>query len=203
VLRFSGLMFVVALMGLPSLASAQQGGADLRLGFGAVLDFAGEADVDTGPGFDPDDDLKLTPGLRVHLDYDVHRYISVGGLVRASWWEGDDYFEERSFLFDLAFRLTGHYDWRDFRFYGALTVGPTISAINDDNTNQLDNPGVGANVSITPGAEWWFSRRAGLYLEMFGWSGHFFNHDYDLSNSGDAEFSLNQVTWQTGIVFAP
>jgi hypothetical protein len=201
-------LFVAVLVGglaFASLASAQVGGSDLRIGAGMVLDFGGEAEIDNGPGRDVDDDTKLTPGIRFHLDYDVHRYISVGGLTRFQWWEGDDVFEDRNFLWDLAGRINGHYDWRDFRFYVAFNVGFSLSAIqngDDDWGNYLDNPGKGFNIGLAPGFEYWFSGRFGMFLEMFGWSGHRFNHDHD-GFSGDADMKLDQVVWQLGINFAP
>jgi hypothetical protein len=195
VVLFAGLALV------PSLASAQVGGSDLRLGLGMVLDFGGEVEFDNdGPG-DDDDDLKLTPGIRAHLDYDIARYVSIGGAVKVSFWESDDVLEDRSMLFDLLARVNGHYDWRDFRFYGVLTIGPTISRINDGDDYNLDNPAVGVAVQIAPGVEYWFSNSVGLYLEMFGWSGHFFSHDYDVGD-GDLEMRLNQVVWQLGVNFA-
>lgn len=198
-------LFLAVLVGgfaFTSLASAQVGGSDMRIGAGVVLDFGGEAELDLGPGPDRDDDTKLTPGFRLHLDYDVHRYISVGGITRFQWWEGDDYFENRNFLWDLAGRVNGHYDWRDFRFYVAFHVGFTLSALNDDWADFLDDPGKGFNIGIAPGVEYWFSGRVGVFMEMFGWSGHRFNHDLENSN-GDADMKLDQVVWQLGINFAP
>jgi hypothetical protein len=191
----------------PTRAFAQQGGADLRIGAGIALDFAGEVDTEfPGPGRTPDDDLKATPGLRVHLDYDIHRYVSIGGLVRASWWEADDdyYWNDRNFLMDIMLRVAGHYDWRDFRFYLALTLGPTISALNEDDAigDAFDNPGVGVAAGLTPGAEWWFSRHAAVFLEIFGWNGHYFSHEFE-GSSRDVDLSLNQVSLQVGFVFAP
>lgn len=202
---FGFLAFILVAAGFVSAAQAQQrGGSELRLGAGMVADFAGNVDYDpSGPGH-ADDGARLTPGLRLHLSYDVHRYVSVGGIVRLSFWRGDDddvvgYGDGRNMLVDLAGRVTGHYDWRDFRFYGALTLGPTISRVNRDAADFLDNPAIGVAASITPGAEWWFANNVGLYLEMFGWSGHFFRHDHD--GYGSTHFRLNQVTWQFGFVF--
>ena len=203
-LRFLTLLFVALVSLAPERASAQQGGADLRLGIGGVLDFAGEVEADfPGPGGSPNDDLKLTPGLRVHLDYDIHRYVSIGGLARFSFWESDDDWEDRSLLVDIMLRVAGHYDWRDFRFYVALTIGPTISKlrVDDQYGDVFDNPAVGVAAGLTPGAEWWFSRRAALFLEMFGWNGHYFSHEFADSNR-DVNFSLNQVSWQLGFVLA-
>jgi hypothetical protein len=197
----ASIFFAVFVFGAPALASAQQGGPDLRLGLGAVVDLAGQVEADYVLGRDDDDDLKPTVGLRAHLDYDVHRYVSVGGLVRASWWESDDYFEDRSFLMDIMFRLAGHYDWRDFRFYVALTIGPTISVFNDDDQigDVFDNPAVGVAAGLTPGFEWWFSHRAALFAEALGWNGHYFSHEFDIGDS-DVDFSLNQMSWQLGVV---
>jgi hypothetical protein len=195
-------LFLAVLVGgfaFASLASAQVGGSDMRIGAGMVLDFGGEVEWDPGPR-DDDDDLKLTPGFRVHLDYDVHRYISVGGITRFQWWEGDDVFEDRNFLWDLAARVNGHYDWRDFRFYVAFHVGFTLSALND--VDFLENPGKGFNIGLAPGVEYWFSGRVGLFLEMFGWSGHRFNHEFENSDD-DADFKVDQVVWQLGVNFAP
>ncbi len=195
----SGVLLLWLLLGAPTSALAQQGGKDLRLGVGAALDFAGGLEVDYGLGPDEGDKLRLTPGLRVHLDYDVHRYIHLGGLLRASFWRGDDIFKDRSLLMDFMFRLAGHYDFRDFRFYLALTVGPTLSVINDENAfgNNFD-PTAGIAVGLTPGFEWWFSRRAALFVEMFGWNGHYFSHE--LGNTGaEVDFRINQVSWQLGV----
>lgn len=199
---FASVFF--GLLAAISSVQAQQGGPDLRLGAGAVVDFAGGVEYDfPGVGPDPDDTPRATPGLRLHMDYDVHRYVSVGGQLRLSFWRADDEYvvsDGRNMLVDLMFRVNGHYDWRDFRFYGVFTIGPTISRLNRDSRDYIDNPGVGVAAGITPGAEWWFSRNVGLYLEMFGWSGHFFRHDLD--GTGSMHVRLNQVTWQFGFVFA-
>lgn len=200
--RSPGLTLLALLIALApaAMASAQRGGPDLRLGLGMVVDFAGSVEYDPpGPGNDVDDTPRATPGLRLHLDYDVHRYVSVGGLFRLGFWRADDIDDGRNMFIDIAFRLNGHYDWRDFRFYGAFAIGPTIDRLNDDNVEGLDNPGMGVTASLTPGAEWWFSRRAGLYLELFGWDGHFFRHGLD-GDSGRIQIRLNQVLWQFGVV---
>jgi len=196
------LVFAVLITLAPAaLAQAQRGrGPDLRLGIGMVVDFAGGVEYDP-PGFgnNYDDTPRATPGLRLHLDYDVHRYISIGGMFRLAFWRADDLDDGRNLLVDIAARLNGHYDWRDFRFYGAFAVGPTINRLNDDNVEDLDNPGMGVTASITPGAEWWFSRRAGLYMELFGWDGHFIRHGND-DAPGRTHIRLNQVLWQFGVV---
>jgi hypothetical protein len=199
--RWLTLLALLGALAPASLANAQRrGGADLRLGLGMVVDFAGSVEYDRpGPGNSIDDTPRATPGLRLHLDYDVHRYISIGGLFRLAFWRADDLDDARNLLVDIAARLNGHYDWRSFRFYLALTVGPTIDRLNDDNVGGLDNPGMGVAASVTPGAEWWFSRRAGLYLELFGWDGHFFRHGLD-DAPGRMHIRLNQVLWQFGIV---
>ena len=142
--------------------------------------------------------------MRGHLDYAVHKYVSVGGLVRMSWWEPDsDYYVniDRSFLLDLGPRVIGHYDWREFRFYGGISPGLTISALNDD--ADFDNPAAGFTLSLTiAGAEWWFSRKLGLFLEL-GYVGHWFEHEYDYPGAlnADVEFELGQMMMETGLVF--
>jgi hypothetical protein len=193
----------------PAVASAQEGGAKIHVGAGLALDVGGDVDFDPGPG----DDLDATFGLRGHLDYQLHRFVSVGGLVRMSWWEPDEYQGiDRSFLFDLGPRIIGHYDWRDFRFYGGISPGLTISAINDDDWVGVgvDNPAAGFTLSITvAGAEWWFSRRLGLFAEI-GYVGHWFEHELEGrfpggqgfdDVRGDLEFSLGQMLFETGLVF--
>jgi hypothetical protein len=202
--RSLGSLLVALLLVLASAAGAQAqrgGGNDLRLGLGMVVDFAGGIEYDPpGPLNNFDDTPRATPGLRLHLDYDVHRYVSIGGLFRLSFWRADDIHDGRNLLIDLAARINGHYDWRDFRFYGAFAIGPTINRLNDDNVGGLDNPGMGVAASLTPGAEWWFARHAGLYLELFGWSGHFMRHGLD-ELPGRMHLRLNQVLWQFGVVF--
>ncbi len=192
-----------ATLAAPTLASAQQAPAQLRIGAGVVVDFAGEADFGRGP----DDDLEATLGLRAHLDYDLARYVSIGGFARLSWWEGDDYYRERSMLLELGPRIAGHYDWREFRFYLAGMPGLLISKLNND-YDGIDNPAVGFTMSIAPGVEYWFNSKFGVYTEFLGWVGHYFDHDYDDDRfdrrfAGDADFSLNQVAFNFGIVFAP
>jgi hypothetical protein len=192
------LASLAALSSAPSLASAQVGGPRMHIGAGFVLDVGGEIDFDTTPDYD----LDATVGLRGHLDYAVHRYVSVGGLVRMSWWEPDDeaFGIDRSFLLDLGPRVIGHYDWREFRFYGGISPGLTLSAI-DHYTNDVDNPAAGFTLSLTvAGAEWWFSRRAGLFLEL-GWVGHWFEHDFDGVGVADLEIELSQAMMEFGFVF--
>ena len=196
-------LFLAVLVGgfaFTSLASAQVGGSDMRIGAGMVLDFGGEAEIDVGPGPDTDDDTKLTPGFRLHLDYDVHRYISVGGLLRFGWWRADDFDQGRNMLVDIVARVNGHYDWHDFRFYVAVGIGPTFDRLNDDNRGGLDNPGAGVAASIAPGFEWWMIPQVGLFTEIFGWSGHFVRHGTD--GPGKTRIALNQVVLQLGAVFA-
>jgi hypothetical protein len=193
---------MVLLLGLPAFASAQQGGPDLRIGAGMVLDFAGSVWTDAGVGPDVDDHLRVTPGLRAHLDYDVHRYIAIGGFTRFSWWRSDNGYDNRNFLWDLGARIQGHYDWRDFRFYLALMPGFALNHFNHDNSYGLERNGPGWTVAVTPGFEWWFSNKAGLFVEMFGWDGHGFRHDAEVG-TGSIHVRMNQVLWQFGIVLAP
>lgn len=198
--RLYSSLFVVVLAAAaaPSLAFAQEGGSDLRIGAGMVLDFGGEADYDRPYR---DDDLEATIGLRGHLDYDVARFLSIGGFARLSWWEGEDGIEDRSLLVELGPRIAGHYDWRDFRFYIAGMPGLVISRINDGDDYGLDNPGFGFNMSIAPGMEYWFNGDIAVYVEFLGWVGHYFDHDLD-NVDRDLDFNLNQVAFNFGAVFS-
>lgn len=193
------LVFTVLLVALlPARAEAQK----LRIGVGAALDFAGSVDPNFGgPGVSPDDALKLTAGVRGHLDYAVHRFVSVGGFARVAWWEGKDIFYERSPLIDLGLRATGHYTFRTLRFYVSLMAGPSLSVLRDL-TFGTQNPGAGVAIMVAPGFEWWFSPRVGLYTEVLGWSGHFFSHDYGAA-PGDLDLAMSQVLLQAGVVFLP
>ncbi|MEO7737576.1 MAG: hypothetical protein ABIS11_05555 [Candidatus Dojkabacteria bacterium] len=198
-------MLVVVLV-FPGPAHAQVGGPRMHIGAGVALDFGGEVDFErpgiAGLNAYGNDDLDATFGIRGHLDYQLHKYISIGGMVRMSWWEPDYFLAiDRSFLLDLGPRLIGHYDWRDFRFYGGISPGLTISAINDDgNSVAVDNPAAGFTLSLTlAGMEWWFSRRVGLFVEL-GWVGHWFEHDSDF-NQGDLEVDLSQGLFEFGFVF--
>jgi hypothetical protein len=187
------LLVLLALMALfgsaPSLASAQVGGPRMHIGAGFNADSGGEVEINDG-----DFDLDSTLGLRGHLDYMVHRYVSVGGLVRMGWWEPDDINGiDRSFLLDLGPRVIGHYDWRDFRFYGGISPGLTISAIDDEGGDFVDNPAAGFTISLTVvGAEWWFSRKVGLFAEI-GWVGHWFEHDGDDPGDADVDIEMSQA----------
>ena len=195
------LALLTCLTSMPAAAAAQVGGPRLHLGVGLAIDFAGSAEFDRGPNFNHgQDDLKATVGLRGHADYAVHRHVSVGGMVRMSWWEPQFTPSiDRSFLFDLGPRVTGHFEWRDFRFYGGLSPGLTISAIDDQGVN-VSNPAAGFTMSLTlVGMEWWFNRRAGLFVEM-GWVGHWFSHDNDRS-LGSLDFHLSQGLFELGVVF--
>lgn len=188
------LLALASLWLVPDLASAQTGGSRLHLGAGIALDVGGEAEFN-----DVDYDLDATFGLRAHADWDVHRYISVGGLARMSWWEPDIYNADRSFLFDIGPRVLGHYDWRNFRFYGGLGIGLTLSALDEDFDN-IDNPAFGWTMSLTvAGAEWWFARNVGLFAEL-GWVGHWFEHEAEVGR-GELEIGLSQAMLEFGIVF--
>lgn len=116
-----------------------------------------------------------------------------------SWWEPERTPSiGRSFLLDLAPRLTGHYDYRQFRFYGGMAPGLTISAVQDRGI-RVDNPGAGFTLSLTiVGGEWWFSRKVGLFAEL-GWVGHWFSQRNDVSG-GELDFRLGQGLFEFGFV---
>lgn len=186
------LLLAVAAWLVPGMADAQAAGPRLHIGIGApAINFGGEGELNDG-----DFDLDATLGIRGHLDYAVHRHISIGGMTRLSWWEPDDWrTDDRNFLFDIGPRLIGHYDWRDFRFYGGIAPGLTVSALDDDRAD----PAVGFTLSLTvAGMEYWFARRVGAFVEL-GWVGHWFEHEYD--GGGEAEIGLSQGLFEFGIVF--
>jgi hypothetical protein len=191
------LGFVVLLGSLP--VHAQQGGADLRLGTGAVLDFGGSAKVDTAAGGERDGSLKATPGLRLHGEYDLSRWLSLGGAARLSWWKADGYGESRNLLFDVGPRVTGHFDFRDFRFYAAMTAGLALSNVQNDAVVNLENPAYGFALNVSPGLEYWFGERVAVFFET-GWSGHWFKHTDPVG--GDTRIGLGQVACQLGATFA-
>lgn len=195
------LVVLCALLG-SGRASAQQGGPRDHLGAGMAIDFGGEADFRRGPPARGWDDLDATVGLRGHWDREIHRYVSLGAMLRMSWWQPDYYYERaigRSFLLDPSFRATGHYDWRDFRFYGGLAPGLTLSAINDDGIG-VNNPAVGFTMSVTvAGMEWWFNRKTGLFVEL-GWVGHWFEHN-GAGGTPDLKVHLSQGLFEFGFVF--
>ena len=197
VLLASGVLLVA------SSAHAQQGGPKLRLGAGAVVDFAGGLEVDPpGSGNNYNDGMRATPGLRGHLDYDLARYFSLGGFARFSWWKGDDQFSDgRSMYIDFGARLRAKYDYKDYRFYGVFMLGPTIERLNNDYDTNLRRTAVGVTAAIAPGVEWWFDPDFGLFLEMFGWTGHYVNHDVR-TGPGSVTLRVNQVLWQFGVLFA-
>jgi hypothetical protein len=181
-------------------ASAQEGGEKLRLGASMVIDFGGRVERDPSTrGNTIGSGARVTPGFRLHADYDVHRHVSVGGMLRFGFWRSDRQDSSRNMLVDVAARVNGHYDFKDFRFYGVFMLGPTFNRLRADNRGGLDNPGVGAVIALAPGFEWWFSRRFAAFTEILGWTGHYFNHDYD-GVSGDVTFRINQVLWQIGML---
>jgi hypothetical protein len=142
---------------------------------------------------------RVTPGLRLHADYDVHHNVSVGGLVRFGFWRSERQDSARNMLVDLAARVNGHYDFKDFRFYGVFMLGPSFNRLHSENLGGLDNPGIGAAISVAPGVEWWFSRRFAAFTEILGWSGHYFRHDFD-GAPGHTQFRIHQVLWQIGML---
>lgn len=181
-------------------AAAQVGGYRNHLGAGMALDFGGEVEFQRAQPARGWDDLDATVGLRGHFDHQVHRYVSIGGMLRMSWWEPDYTLSVgRSFLLDPCFRVIGHYDWRDFRFYGGLAPGLTLSVINDDGVG-VDNPAAGFTMSLTvAGMEWWFSRKVGLFVEL-GWVGHWFEHD-GMGATRPLDVHLSQGLFEFGFVF--
>jgi tetratricopeptide (TPR) repeat protein len=200
-LRWLGVLAFLSCVLCASRGFAQQGGARLRMGTGAVLDFGGSADLNVkGQAAKQHTDLKLTAGLRVHAEYDLMRYLSVGGFARASWWQGDELAQDRNLLVDVGPRATVHYDFRDFRFYFVLMPGLTISSIQNDATLNVKNPAYGFALSLGPGVEYWFHERVGMFAEAFGFSGHYFGHD--APQGGSVSLKLGQVLGQVGVTFA-
>jgi hypothetical protein len=193
-------LFVLLSLGSTRRASAQEGGEKLRLGAAMLIDFGGDVQRDPPARLNSvSSSARVTPGFRLHADYDVHRYVSVGGLLRFGFWRSEHQDSARNMLVDVAARVNGHYDWKDFRFYGVFAVGPSFNRLRSENLGGLSNPGVGAAISVAPGVEWWFSRRFAVFTEIMGWSGHYFRHDYDRV-SGHMQFRMNQVLWQIGML---
>lgn len=197
----SWLCFVLWACSLTSApASAQEGGEKLKLGASMVIDFAGSVERDPSTRENSvSSSARVTPGFRLHADYDVHRYVSVGGMLRFGFWRSEHQDSSRNMLVDLAARVNGHYDFKDFRFYGVFMIGPTFDRLHSDNRAGLETTGVGAVIAIAPGFEWWFSRRFAAFTEIMGWTGHYFAHDYDRA-PGSVQFRMNQVLWQIGML---
>ncbi|MDB4985459.1 MAG: hypothetical protein JWN04_637 [Myxococcaceae bacterium] len=195
------LTSLTLLLGAPCGAAAQERGPRLHVGAGMVLDFAGDVELDRGAIYNPGHDgLRATPGIRGHVDYQLLRHLTLGGMARMSWWE-PSYTPRigRSFLFDLGPRLLGKFDYRQFRFYGAISPGLTVSAVRDYGIG-VNGAAAGFTLSITAaGLEWWFSRRAALFAEL-GWVGHWFSHDSD-QGPGNLNFRLSQGLLELGFVF--
>jgi hypothetical protein len=201
--RYFVLLCLLVGLAWSGTALAQVGGYKDHLGVGMAIDFGGEAEFNRELPARGWADLDATVGIRGHWDHSIHRFVSLGALARMSWWRPDYYYYGgsigRSFLLDACFRATGHYDWRDFRFYGGLAPGLTLSAMNDDGIG-VNNPAVGFTMTVTvAGMEWWFSRRTGLFVEL-GWVGHWFQHD-GVGPTRDLEVHLSQGMFEFGFVF--
>jgi hypothetical protein len=199
--RHSKLFLVVlfVLMATPR-AHAQDGGEKLKLGAAMLIDFAGSVTRDPSARENAiSSSARATPGFRLHADYDVHRHVSVGGLLRFGFWRSEEEDSARNMLVDIVARVNGHYDFRDFRFYGVFMIGPSFDRLNSANRGGLDNPGAGVALALSPGVEWWFSRRFAAFTEILGYSGHYFGHHYE-GASGDVQFRIHQVLWQIGVL---
>ncbi len=198
--QIGSYILAIALLLASGRTAAQEGGEKLKLGASMVIDFAGRVERDpTARGNTVGSGARVTPGFRLHADYDVHRHVSVGGMLRFGFWRSDNHDSSRNMLVDLAARVNGHYDFKDFRFYGVFMLGPTFNRLRANNLGGLDNPGAGAVIALAPGFEWWFSRRFAAFTEIFGWSAHYFRHDYD-GAPGAVSFRINQVLWQIGML---
>jgi hypothetical protein len=194
-------LFVWFGLSLATRALAQEGGEKLKLGAALVLDFAGSVRRDpSGRVNSVASSARVTPGFRLHADYDVHRNVSVGGMLRFGFWRSENQDSARNMQIDIAARVNGHYDYKDFRFYGVFMLGPSINRLRAENSGSLDNPGAGVAIAIAPGVEWWFSRRFAVFTEIFGYSGHYFGHDYS-GASGRTQFRMNQALWHVGMLF--
>lgn len=190
---------VLCLWSTPTV-QAQEGGEKLKLGAAMLIDFGGSVVREASEGPDAlSSSARVTPGLRLSADYDVHRHIGVGGMLRLGFWRSEEQDSARNMLVDVLARVNGHYDWHDFRFYGVFMIGPPFDRLRAENRGGVDNPGAGVALGISPGVEWWFSRRWAAFTEILGYSGHYFRHDY-VGNAGEVNFRIHQVLWQFGVL---
>src|SRR5687767_14995385 len=135
----------------------------------------------------------------MHGEYDLSRWLSLGAAARVSFWKADGYGENRNVLFDVGPRVSGHFDFRDVRFYAGLGAGLALSNVQNDAVVNLESPAYGFALSVSPGLEYWFAERVGVFFET-GWSGHWFKHRDPLG--GDTKLALGQVACQLGASFA-
>ncbi len=179
------------------LVFASPAAAEFRLGVKGAFGFGGEGtyEYDTGSssGYDDDysgsnevdDDFETTYGLAVFGDFIVGENFSIGPEAKFYWWITEEYDDEdfdRNILidFNIAPKLRTVMMEGKLELYMALSAGFTISKMNEDIEDLLEeeglevNTGLGWNFAGMGGLNYFVTEKMGLFCEM----GYFYHHVY-------------------------
>jgi tetratricopeptide (TPR) repeat protein len=182
-----------------SLARAQQGGTNLRLGTTVSLGVGGTLALDRDLATASEAKLAATPGFGLHLDRDLWPHVALGAALRAQLWKAGDYRDVRAALFDVAPRITLHLDHRDFRLFWALEPGLTLAKGLRNAARDADEPRFGFAFSTGPGVEYWLGERSALSVEL-DVGGHYVKNAPPAGP--DAQLGITQVVFKVGGSFA-
>ena len=178
----------------PAAVEAQDGRrapGNVRLYGGPGFGFGGDLDVDVdgplGGNLQLGDDLVTTFGFQLGADFVVHRFIAVGFEYRFGAFNtegGDDNNNDRSKMFDFAFKPRGRYafDNLPLEIYLTVPVGLTIPRLSSDVPGDLDER-VGWNLGAGGGATYFIGSRFGVNIEPI-WLMHRFKVDGPLGVDG-------------------
>lgn len=192
------IVVVLALIMLPSFASAQRGrdwqprperrdddlAARLSGYFG--VGFAGDARL-RGRGPNLRGRLAPTLGFGLRFEKPIVRFLAIGGLFEFNSYNVDDGRDRRDSSMDIDVWVKGRYSLRagNLRLvaYGGVPLGATVLFAED--TDNLR----GFNTGLLAGLELVFGRFA-PFLEI-GWRHHWVRRKFDFGD--DAKFISNQA----------
>ncbi|MFT5353898.1 MAG: hypothetical protein ACI9KE_001098 [Polyangiales bacterium] len=196
--RMKNIFLVVALLMVPSFASAQGGrgwqprpderdddmAARLSGYFG--VGFAGDARL-RGGGFSGRGSLEPTLGFGLRFEKPIIRFLAIGGLLEFNSYNVSDGRDQRDSSMDFDVWVKGRYSLRagDLRLvvYGGVPLG--VSVLFLENTDNYR----GFNTGLLAGLELVFGRFAPFF--EIGWRHHWVRRKFD--GFDDAKFISNQV----------
>ena len=121
--------------------------------------------------------MHASAAFGLQYEYPIHRYILVGGLLGFGTWNNsflNDSRIERSWFVDVDVVARARYPLMDgkIELYVSLPLGLSVSPLDDklgDLTGTDWSTGIGWNIGLHAGVQWYFYRFLGAFFE-FGWT---------------------------------
>lgn len=205
---------VISLSSQPLQAQARSkrqsnGSMDTMFGLKLMVGLGGEVEIDDVGIASIEDDLEPTFGGGFEVDFPLHRYFLLGGMVSFHSWiwdEASDADLDRSILLDFSVVPKLRYPFKKsvFAITLGVPVGLCVDLLDDDILPAAEvDTGIGFNLSVLIGLQAYLSSSFGLMAEL-GYTFHSFSHEVEFMAEQpviEADAEMGQFALNIGFYF--